>query len=225
MQEVIDYIGSKKEDFGQHPFFELLFDDELPVSNKLSFMPYMAYFIMSFGDINKYVLPFKSPKDNYEIAINLHAKEDEKHWNWYLEDLQSLNFDKKRAFTDVLETLWSDDFSASRELTYKLVSLIHNQSAIYRYVVVEVMEATGDVTFTYLEKMSAKLDVTLNFIGELHLSRETGHLILSDVNVFESLRLNEQEREDFKKVVDACFDAFHTFMDQLYLNIKQGRQL
>ena len=219
MQDIIEYISYKKEAFAQHAFFKHLSDDNLSLTHKLNFMPYMAYFIMSFGDINKHVLPFQAPKDNYELAINVHAKEDEQHWIWYLEDLRTLDFNKNDSFTDVLETLWSDDFSASRQLTYKLVALIQGQPAIRRYVVIEVMEATGNVTFTQLEKMTSGSEIKLNFLGELHLSRESGHLMLDEANIFESVELSELESVEFKKIVDECFDAFHGFMDQLSLKL------
>lgn len=221
MQEVIEFIKSKKEVFSQHPFFQILSDNRLSLPYKLKFMPYMAHFIMSFGDINKYVLPFKTPKDKFEVAINIHAKEDEKHWIWYLEDLKSLNFDKNLKFTIFLEYLWGNDLSASRELTYKLVSLIYGQPAIKRYIVIEVMEATGNVTFVQLEKMTTQSGLKLNFIGELHLSHETGHAMLEEANVFENIELNERDRAEFKNIINECFDAFYKFMDQLYLNTKQ----
>ena len=44
---------------------------------------------MSFADLNKYVLPFNFPQNEYEEAINVHCKEDANHWPWYLHDLKT----------------------------------------------------------------------------------------------------------------------------------------
>jgi len=96
---------------------------------------YLAHFIMIFDDINKYVIPFNSPKDQYEKIINIHTKEDAHHWPWYIHDLKALGFDQNQRITQTLEFLLAEKLAPSRELGYKSISLLSNQPAIIKYIV------------------------------------------------------------------------------------------
>ncbi|OTG79566.1 hypothetical protein B9T31_16895 [Acinetobacter sp. ANC 4558] len=215
------YINDKKKLFSEHHFFQKLYDPQIELSKKLEFLPYLAHFIMSFGDINKYVIPFRSPKDQYEKIINTHAEEDAHHWPWYIDDLKALGLDKNQSITQTLEFLWSEKLAPSRELSYKLISLLSNQSAIIRYIVIEVMEATGNVTFKVLKNITHTLNPPLKFCGQLHLSHETGHTITEDENLFEKYTFSDQDRLNAQNIINECFDAFSYFMDQLNDNLNQ----
>ncbi|VEI18974.1 Uncharacterised protein [Serratia plymuthica] len=161
-------IENKKELFSNHEFFSYVRNTSLPLEERLSFLPHMSYFIMSFGDINKYVLPFPTPKDTLEEAINTHAKEDSTHWPWFLADLQRLHMDKNSPLTHTLQYLWSEEMSASRKLVYDLMELIAGKDAKFRLVVIEVMETTGNAVFTALSEITANSDLKLEFCGPLH---------------------------------------------------------
>jgi len=58
------------------------------------FAPAIGYFILSFRDINDFVLPYENPTDALRLAINNHAVEDSTHYRLFLEDWEKLGGDR-----------------------------------------------------------------------------------------------------------------------------------
>ena len=56
MKQVLDAIKRRKEKFAALPLFVFMRDESLTPEQRLIFYPGMAHFIMSFADLNKYVL-------------------------------------------------------------------------------------------------------------------------------------------------------------------------
>ncbi len=44
----------KKREYGQLPLFEFMRNHDISARHRLSFYPCMAFFILAFGDLNKY---------------------------------------------------------------------------------------------------------------------------------------------------------------------------
>ncbi|MGQ8819035.1 hypothetical protein [Serratia sp. NA_13] len=105
MIKLSNLIEEKKKKFANHKFFSYICDTSRSLEERLSFLPNMSHFIMSFGDINKYVLPFPLPQNDLEKAINTHAEEDSNHWPWFISDLQQLNMNNSQPLTDTLRYL------------------------------------------------------------------------------------------------------------------------
>ncbi|MCL5768821.1 hypothetical protein [Acinetobacter sp. ANC5681] len=72
MKTIKTAIGIKRYQFSHHHFFKILKNQEIPIQQRLKFLPNLAHFIMSFADLNKYVLPFNFPQNKYEEVINVH---------------------------------------------------------------------------------------------------------------------------------------------------------
>ena len=195
-------------------------NQEIPIQQRLKFLPNLAHFIMSFADLNKYVLPFNFPQNEYEEASNVHCKEDANHWPWYLHDLKTLELNNKQELTNTLRFIWCDDISPSRKLSYELIGLVSNQTALKRYVAIEVMESTGNVVFNVLNEITKTTDLELKFCSETHLRQETGHTVGDEENVFENMPITREMNETALIVVEKSFNAFNQFMDQLELNLK-----
>lgn len=223
MNKISQAIEIQKNEFSKHEFFCHLRNTALTLEDRLSFLPNMSHFIMSFGDINKYVLPFASPKNELEKSINKHALEDSNHWPWYLTDLQQLNMNKNSEFTETLQYLWSEELSASRRLTYELIELIAGKDAKSRLVMIEVMEATGNVMFTTLNEITSGSSLTLEFCGSLHASHESGHTMGADDDIINRLIFTEDECPHFISLVNVGFKAFVRFIDQLYNSIEAAK--
>jgi hypothetical protein len=223
MNKVSLAIEIQKDAFSKHKFFTHIRNATLPLEERLSFLPGMSHFIMSFGDINKYVLPFASPKNELEEAINKHAKEDSNHWPWYITDLQQLDMNKSRPFTETLQYLWSEELSASRKLTYDLIKLIAGKDAKSRLVIIEVMEATGNIMFTTLNEITSGTSLKLEFCGSLHASHESGHTMGADDEIINRLIFTEDECQYFTSLINDVFKAFVRFIDQLYDGIEAAK--
>lgn len=223
MQKLSILIDEKKDAFGNHPFFYYLKDSSVPLNERLSFLPYISHFVMTFSDINKYVLPFETPMNGLELAVNTHAKEDSNHWPWFINDLTETGNDKNMLLSDLLKKLWSEKLHRSRMLSYSLIQLVVNQPAQLRLVAIEVMEATGNKTFEVLTAITADSDVKLKYCGSLHLSHESGHTIGSQDELIDTLVLTNEELEQANNIINSGFDSFTSFFDELLVNVSSHR--
>lgn len=110
--------------------------------------------------------------------------------------------------------------SSSSKLSYELIGLVSNQTALIRYVAIEVMESTGNVVFNILNEITKTTDLELKFCSETHLRQETGHTVGDEENVFENMPITREMNKTALIVVEKSFNAFNQFMDQLELNLK-----
>lgn len=215
MKKLSIFIQKKKNEYAQHPFFLKPIDPQRPIAESLEFLPKIAFFIMSFGDLNKFILPFTFPQNTLEVAVNTHALEDENHWPWYLSDLCTLKMNKPQPITDTLAWLWSPQMEANRKLTYQLIEMLSNQPAKIRLVIIESIEATGRVFFTYLNKIAQHSPNALVYCGDLHLSRESGHTMGSEVELIDTIPFSHQEYTICLGLIERIFDIFNEFIDEI----------
>ncbi|MBT2782298.1 hypothetical protein J7J53_11995 [Lysobacter sp. ISL-52] len=213
-------IMLRKQKFASLPLFHWLRSKELEPRRRLSFIPAMAHFIMSFGDINRYLLRYPVPQDELEAAINVHAEEDATHWPWYLQDLHLLDLDPVASKSAIVRELWSDNTAAARLLSYRLASLIQGSNALQRLALIEIMEETGNVMFSHLAPIARELTrregVLLQFCGDTHLDREHGHAIGMDHRWMSAIELQDEERSRILQLVDEAADAFDAFAVELH---------
>lgn len=104
-QDILKIVEIKKAKFAQAPLFQFMQDNSISALQRLGFASCIAHFIMSFGDLNKYVFRDESSNDLVQSLINEHTYEDDHHWHWFLRDLQVLGFDRPQSFVDTLRFL------------------------------------------------------------------------------------------------------------------------
>ena len=56
MKKMLEYIGKKNKEFEQRKIFGWLKDTNIDHKQRLSFAPYMAHFVFSFMDVNRFIL-------------------------------------------------------------------------------------------------------------------------------------------------------------------------
>ncbi|MBP6123250.1 MULTISPECIES: hypothetical protein [Providencia] len=215
MNSISSLINEHKYNFSQHTFFSQENSSLSSVDKKLCFLPNMSFFIMGFGDLNKFTLPFIEPNGVLEDAVNTHAHEDANHWPWFIHDLRELGLNHVLPLSDTLEFLWSEQLAPSRKLTYDLVAMLSNQPAKFRLVIIEVMEATGNVMFSFLKELVQGSNFKLKFCGDLHLSHESGHAMGSEYDLIDTLDFSYDEHQYSAKLIENSFQAFQLFIDQL----------
>lgn len=218
--KISDAISEKRVEFLSHPFFEFLNDYTIPLNQRISFLPHLSYFVMSFSDINKHILPFENPQTELEHAVNAHASEDANHWQWLLNDLKSTGEDKIGPLSEHIKFLWGEGNKNGRLLTYKLINLTYNQPAKMKLVAIEVMEATGNATFETLAHITKNRKPALEFCGNLHLGHETGHAIGSDGDIVDTISYSPKEMEQVHAIINNGFLAFEDFFSELAENTK-----
>src|SRR3954462_5502709 len=114
MKEVLRHIFEHKRAYNHLPLFEWMRDARLTPRQRLAFYPCMAHFIMSFCDLNKFVLREGRPGDQFQDMVNAQTAEDDHHWPWYLEAFTKLGFDEELRGTDCMNFLWGQETKQNR---------------------------------------------------------------------------------------------------------------
>lgn len=219
MKSVLMHILRRKREYARLPFFEFLRDDSLSVNERLAFYPCMAIFIMSFGDLNRYVLRVEPTDDPFQKMINAHSYEDDHHWPWYLEDFTKLGHDKLTAPSDVLRFVFSDACARNRLLSHQLAHLIWGATPAVRLAVIEAIEETGNVLFDLTSRLAreytAQTGVELRYLGDFHFQLESGHAMNNEHAVLAAMALDDASRRDAIERADQVFDLFEGWVDEL----------
>ncbi len=220
MKPVLQHIFRLKREYAKLPFFEFLRDDKLSVRDRLAFFPCMAGFIMSFGDLNRYVLRVEPSNDPHQQMINAHSYEDDHHWPWYLEDFVKLGHDTASTPAEVLRFLFSDDCARNRLLSHELAHLIWGATPRVRLAVIEAIEETGNVLFALTADLATRYTaitgVELRYLGEFHFNLESGHAMNNDHAELAVLTLDEAERADAIERSTRVFELFKGWTEELH---------
>ncbi len=220
MKRILNYIDRKNAAFGQRKIFDWLKDKTINPEQRLGFAPYMAHFVFSFMDINRFVLRDLGNSDEFQHLVNIHTDEDSHHWPWYLKDLKKMNFDKVQRFSDTLYFLWGDHSIKSRMITYEMSAIARRLTPKEKIILVEVIEKTGNVFLGCTAEVcqEAGLGGSLLYYGDNHLASETGHTMgTEDVEaLLHAIPLTEEEYDAGVSLVDEVYGLYHDFVDEMY---------
>jgi hypothetical protein len=226
MKHVLKKIMENKQTYSNLPLFQYMRDPSLTEEERLAFYPCMAHFILSFGDINKYMLREEPTTNAYQQRVNIHTYEDDHHWPWYLEDFTKLGFDYLCTPTSWMHYLWSDETRQNRILTYRLAALISGASAVERIAIIEAIEETGNVLFSNMLKLSKAIEsrhgIELRYCGEFHFGLESGHSVGSDRIEIAEILLDESIQIRCLSIIDEVFALFESWTHELLSYAKGG---
>ena len=231
MKEIFASIAKNKQKFARLPLFQFMADKTIHPKNRLSFAPCAAPFIMSFADLNKYVLRQEPTTDKIQAILNQHTYEDDSHWQWFLEDIDRLGFNSELDLNNSLRFVWSEETKHSRLLAYELYRyLIIQPEPIGRLVILESMEATSDA-FSYFALEIAKelkqlYDRELLYFGHCHCDAENGHHAHTEgVRKFlNSIKLEPEILRQQLELVEVVFDLFSQWSDAMLSYAKAYQQ-
>ena len=220
MKPVLIHILLRKRAYAKLAFFDFLRDESIAPRGRLAFVPAMANFIMSFGDFNRHVLRDDTNADDpHQRMINDHSREDDHHWPWYLEDFAKLGFDAQLPSSEVMRFLWSPAFARNRMLSHRLAHLVWLASPAVRLAVIEAIEETGNVLFDLTAKVARQVEAEigdeLRYLGDFHFALESGHAMNNDHAELAAIELNDDERADAMRRVDAVYELFEGWVDEL----------
>ncbi|MCJ8280966.1 MAG: hypothetical protein MJK14_14060 [Rivularia sp. ALOHA_DT_140] len=225
-------IEEKNYEYAQLPLFKFLEDKTIDPIKRLSFAPCIAHFILSFGDLNKYVFRENQPVTKLEYMINEHTYEDDHHWPWFITDLEKLGFNSQMSFTQVLRFLWSEQSKVSRQLSYQLSAYTLHAEPIIKIAAIEAIEATGHVLFSRTSQVASELtEITgqkYTYFGEFHFNLESGHAMGTEggENFLASIKLTDSQRHEAYEVVNNVFSIFTDWTHELLTYAqKQNREL
>ncbi len=237
MKEVLELIEQKKQEFAKLPFFEFLQDKSIDPRQRLIWVPCIAPLVMTFGELNKYILrkelinpQIELPNQKVQNLINQHTYEDDHHWIWFLEDLEKMGFNPFVSFTDVLKFLWSKETQAARYVTYELVISAFHKDPMLKLAALESVEATGNIGFSIFAEVGKELqEIThqkYRYFSKSHLDVEMGHLYGETNNVeqfmyLQTILLTTDQRTQAFELVDKIFESFTDLLNQMMIYANQ----
>ncbi|MDF5710328.1 MAG: hypothetical protein PUP90_22330 [Nostoc sp. S4] len=231
MKEILAFIEAKKQKFAQLPLLGFMQDKNIDPRKRLAWSPCAAPFIMGFGELNKYVFRDLTSSDPIQLLINQHTEEDDHHWLWFLSDIDKLGFDYSLRFSDSMKFLWSEATKTPRWVVHQLFRYALESDPLQKLVIIEVLEATGNVVFTNTAQVAQELQVITGnkylYFGGFHLAVETGHatgtndienflqtIEMNDIQHQAALQLAEKVFELITELVNALFAYVTTYDDQ-----------
>jgi hypothetical protein len=220
-QAILDVIETKKAEFAQAPLFQFMQDQRISPLQRLGFAPCIAHFIMSFGDLNKYVFRDESSDDAIQNLINEHTYEDAHHWHWFLRDLNELGFNRPKGFADTLRFLWSNETCTTRQLSYQLAACTLNADPVIKLAAIEAIEATGNILFSHTTQVAQELGTITGreyiYFGQFHLNVETGHAVGNEDTEAQlaSIVLSAEMMQQALEVVNHVFEIFTSWLDEM----------
>jgi hypothetical protein len=226
MKSILDFIEKKKQEFSQLPLFQFMRDESIDPRQRLSWAPWIAPFVMSFGDLNKHIFRQEPATDKIQELINIHSYEDDHHWLWFLEDLEKLGFNPSLKYSDALRLMWGKRTEKSRLICNELGLLYKSQTDMHlKLGIIEAIEAAGHVNFFLVSEVSKQLQpitkVNYRYFSPSHFAVETGHSIgienFEDVIV--RVELTEETRQQAFVLVEQVFELFTEMVQELMENI------
>ncbi len=223
MQEILELIKFKKQEFAQLPLFKFMQDTSITPRQRLSFAPCMAHFIMSFSDFNKYIFRENNHYSDSKIQemINEHTNEDEAHSPWFLVDLEVLGLNPQCSFAKAIDFIWGEETKVTRQISYQVAGLTLQAEPVIKLVAIEALEAMGNVFFSASSKVTLELEQITHkeyiYFGESHLEVETGHTMsASDIEkYFTEIELTESQRQEAINAVEKIFNIFSEWTYEL----------
>lgn len=226
MEEVLALIEKKKQIFASSGLFEFMRDQSIDPRQRLAFAPCIAPFAMSFGEFNKYVFREEPTNDPLQVIVNNHTYEDDHHWLWFLEDLETLGINGYLKFSDALKFIWAEETKGSRWVSHQIFSTAFGASPITKLAILEVIEATGNVFFSTAAPIAQELRTITQkefiYFGCFHLAVETGHTRGTPGldQLIKNIQLSEETRQEAFKIVENLFEVFTELTDELLVYAK-----
>jgi hypothetical protein len=221
MRTVLNAIFAAKRNYATLPLFKFMRDETLSPRARLAFYPCMAPFILSFADLNKYVMRDAASTDPLQKVVNAHTFEDDHHWPWYLEDFAKLGFDERSSKIEALWFFYSDETKVNRMLSARLAHLLYDATPAERLIIIEAIEETGNVLFSLTAKLAHRIEaeegLTLRYLGDFHFNLETGHTMggADDHRTLAEIDLTDGERARCLSLVRLVFTYFEEWTNEL----------
>ncbi|PAX51052.1 hypothetical protein [Brunnivagina elsteri] len=221
MQEILELVKFKKQEFAQLPLFEFMQDKSIAPRQRLSFAPCMAHFIMSFSDINKYVLRNDQISNPIQEMVNQYTYEDDNHWPWFIADIEKLGFNSPLSFSDTLKFIWGEDTKITRQIAYQVIGYALEAEPNIKILIIQALEATADVFFSKSTEVISELQIITKqeycFFGDLHLHEETGHTMSNSNSekLLAEIELTESQRQEAINAVEKIFNIFSEWTYEL----------
>ena len=214
--DITSVIAERKEELGKHKFFEMLKDTSLSYEKKMSFIPYLIFYTMSFADLLDSWMHVPNPTTDMDEFINTFIDEDDYHYNFYLEDTAVLGYNIERfgSYRAVIRHIWSDETKAIRQLVYNWVLYAKKfDDPLIVLVTMESFEAgVNDLFVKVCENVHRPKDgiKSLKYFGDYHVALESNHseAASDEPQKIDNLDVSAIQYEHAMEVVQATFAGY-----------------
>ncbi len=202
--EVESLIFDQRDVFSKHPFLRRL-EGSGHLAEVSAVAPRLTFFVMVFQDILRLARALSTDPVLKELAIN-HEAEDRGHDAWFLDDLKIL------ASEPNVTSLFSDDHAPTRDIAYKLVSLVlRAQNDATRLSVLLALEGAGAEFFGRIIGFLERLGRTegLAYFARSHQTVEQNHDVFGESthDRLTSMRIEPAAVPEVIEAIDATFAA------------------
>lgn len=217
MKEILNLIKKKQVEFSQLPLYQFLRNESIAPQKRLAFVPCCSFFVMGFGELNKYAFREEPTDDPIQKIVNQHTYEDDCHWPWFLEDLEKLGMNHSLQFSSCLRYLWNEDNLFSRSTIYNLYKLGYKAHPIQKLAIIEAIEATADIflgaTAQVCQELKSFSPQDYRYFGGYHFTVDTSHTIFSSKlqQFIENIQIPEQIEASVHAAVEEVFEVFAEF--------------
>jgi DMATS type aromatic prenyltransferase len=179
MNRILEHIERKKQELAGLPLFAFLQERGIDPRERLGFAPCLAPMTMGFADLMVFGLREEGSRDELQQLLNAHTAVDERHWELFLRDLETLGLNESLVVSGSLKLLWGQHCAKTRQLIYRLMALVHAASPILRLVILEAIEAAAAVGFSRFREVgrefTERTGKPLFYFGEPHQDKEDEH--------------------------------------------------
>lgn len=221
MQSVLSQLDHRAAAFAQQPFFGFLGDAAIDARERLAFAPCIAPHVLTFRDLCAYVVRDDSNDgDRLQALVNVHSREDDYHWQWFLDDLGRLGDDPSLSFSDAARFLWSDATVQTRLLGHRLCKHAMDAPPVDRLLVLQCVEAAFGVALAAVgpavRAFSEQTGVELAYFGAAHAEAEAAHSGGDEAErALAETVLDAHTTQRLTALVDAVFDAYDAWAAEL----------
>jgi hypothetical protein len=180
--DILSVIAEKKEALSRHQLFEMMGDSSYSYEKRVSFIPYLTHFAMTFPDMLDSWLYVPNPTNDLEFRINTYISEDNFHYNLFLNDIETVfgcTLDRFGSYPAVLRHIWGDENTAVRQLMYTWAATAKKyDDPLITLVTIESFEAGLNPLFDVpLRKIYMPEDglKDMTYFSPLHLEFELNH--------------------------------------------------
>ena len=222
MREIIALRDEGQRRILEHPFFEWLQSERVPLEKRFDILPTLILFVMNFRDLNLWVIRFPEEGDELRRTINGSTVEDETHSRLFLEDWRKMHLDDRLAWapSDVLWWLFlAEEMEPFREYGAEFIRLCVEDGGdpLVRFAHSEAAEACGNAFFSVASPLADELGrrrgLEYRYLGTFHLDLETGHVLDSEP-VFHDQPMTQAQYDLSVQLVERMFAVFHRIFDR-----------
>lgn len=220
-------IAEETVALSRKPLFAYLRDTQIEPRRRLTFIPYIAHFVLTFADL-RLLLTEKHPRDRWQEFVNDHVAEEAGHWEWFLADLETMEMDPIIRFTDALRFIWGRSTTKTRKLSYELCKLAGGSTSLHKLVLLLSVEETAKVAFDAAAVAARELEVSsskeLAYFGHHHLKAEQGHALKNEdtSRLVDKVVLTNDVREELLSMVSDIYRHFGEFVDESFTVASHG---